>query len=92
MGVASLACVSGCACKPSRIDATTPHLLSLFMPFVFEVSSGRLSWRGMRVGVQQVVWLPDSRTDVPLLPTACRAAPLHHGGPRYFPPLRPRRT
>lgn len=38
MGVASLACVSGCACKPSRIDATTPHLLSLFMPFVFEVS------------------------------------------------------
>lgn len=39
MGVASLACVSGCTCKPSRIDATTPHLLSLFMPFVFEVRS-----------------------------------------------------
>lgn len=37
MGVASLACVSGCACKPSRLDATTPHLLSLFMPYVFEV-------------------------------------------------------
>jgi hypothetical protein len=38
MGVASQACVSGCGCKPSRIDATTPHLLSLFMPFVFEVT------------------------------------------------------
>lgn len=37
MGVASLACMSGCTCKPSRLDATTPHLLSLFMPFVFEV-------------------------------------------------------